>query len=80
MPAGIGVVAQVGDAIFGQQPTTDLQDLFSDWRGYPRVDSVADDVVKGRLAFAEVEDVLVSERQIPNSELLDFPLDRKSVV
>ncbi len=64
VPAGIGVVAHVGHAIWGQVLPADGKDLVAHAVGDPGIDAVRDDVVELAQAGVHVHDVQVPERDV----------------
>lgn len=67
LPARIGVVADVGDAVRGQALACNPQDRFLHLRRYPAVDTVADDVVELAQARPEIGNARLDEAQVLQS-------------
>ena len=71
VPAGEGVVADVGDAAGCQLPRADVEQLFLHVGRHPRIDAVRDDVVEYAGFFAEIAQVDLLELDVGETQRRD---------
>lgn len=57
MPAGIGVVTDVGDTVLSEMAAADFEHLVLHCRGHPGEDAVTDDVIELAEIVANFENV-----------------------